>query len=134
LAAPPVPSGVLVVGIVEGESFGAPLPWRWPGGRRSPWWRRRREQRTGAVPGDGVGPDGGRHPDGDHGPDDTSMVDIGAQVWVVVRQDAHGTRFDVATFEDRPSAEAEVQRFEAGYPHHQAYFVERRLRGSTAGS
>jgi hypothetical protein len=128
-----IAASVLVVGIVEGESFGAPVPWRWPGGRRAPWWRRRRAEATQPAAEHANGPGRQRRPDGDSHPDDLPMVDIGAQSWVVVRQDAHGTRFDVATFEDRLSAEAEAQRFEPGYPHHQTYFVERRVRGPATG-
>lgn len=44
----------------------------------------------------------------------------------MVRQDTHGTRFEVARFASREEAEARVAEFEAGYPHHQTYFVEER--------
>lgn len=46
--------------------------------------------------------------------------------WVVVRQDVHGSRFDVRDFATESEALALVETFEAGYPHHQTYFVERR--------
>lgn len=46
--------------------------------------------------------------------------------WVVVRQDSHGSRFDVEAFDTRAGAEAMMRRFESGYPHHQTYFVEHR--------
>jgi hypothetical protein len=44
--------------------------------------------------------------------------------WVVVRQDVHGSRFEVAAFARRAEAEELLARFESGYPHHQTYFVE----------
>ncbi|MCP3990323.1 MAG: hypothetical protein GY724_14695 [Actinomycetia bacterium] len=43
---------------------------------------------------------------------------------MVVRQDTHGTRFDVQGFETE--AEELVERFESGYPHHQTYYIEKR--------
>ncbi len=46
--------------------------------------------------------------------------------WMVVRQDTHGTRFDIEGFDTRAEAEAMVKRFESGYPHHQTYFIEKR--------
>lgn len=52
---------------------------------------------------------------------------------MVVRQDTHGTRFDVEGFATRAEAEAMIERFESGYPHHQTYFIEERRSGSTNG-
>jgi hypothetical protein len=46
--------------------------------------------------------------------------------WVVVRQDVHGSRFDVKIFATEAEALGLVETLEAGYPHHQTYFVERR--------
>lgn len=46
--------------------------------------------------------------------------------WAVVRQDTHGTRFEMAVFDHRKDAEAMVAEYEAGYPHHQTYFVIKR--------
>ncbi len=54
------------------------------------------------------------------------MTEAHGPRWVVVRQDTHGTRFDVASFATRDEAEARVAGFESGYPHHQAYFIEER--------
>lgn len=45
---------------------------------------------------------------------------------MVVRQDVHGSRFDVKAFDTEAEALSVVETFEAGYPHHQTYFVERR--------
>ena len=42
----------------------------------------------------------------------------------------HGTRFEVATFATRAEAEELLERFEAGYPHHQTYFVEEAPAGT----
>lgn len=60
------------------------------------------------------------------------------KVWVVVRQDTHGNRFDVASFPTEAAASERVAQFERGYPHHQGYFVEvrelapsRRLAGNS---
>ena len=50
----------------------------------------------------------------------------GVMKWVVVRQDTHGTRFDMAEFDSQAEAQAMVDRFESGYPHHQTYYIERR--------
>ena len=47
---------------------------------------------------------------------------------VVVRQDAHGTRFDVVSFETRTKAEPEAARVESGDPHHQTYYIGSRTR------
>jgi rifampin ADP-ribosylating transferase len=41
-----------------------------------------------------------------------------------VRQDEHGTRFEVGRFHTRDEADRVVAQYESGYPHHQAYFVE----------
>lgn len=46
--------------------------------------------------------------------------------WAVVRQDTHGTRFDVEIFNSLAEAEALVEHYESGYPHHQTYFIEKR--------
>jgi hypothetical protein len=46
--------------------------------------------------------------------------------WMVVRQDFHGSRFEVEAFATKSEAEARVHRFESGYPHHQTYFIEYR--------
>ena len=55
------------------------------------------------------------------------MADQSGTSWVVVRQDTHGTRFDVASFGTLEEAVAGgVAAFESGYPHHQTYFVEER--------
>lgn len=45
-------------------------------------------------------------------------------MWKLVRQDTHGTRFDVESFETEEEAHAAMERFESGYPHHQTYYVE----------
>jgi len=45
--------------------------------------------------------------------------------WVAVGQDTHGTRFDIAELDSQDKAEAMVERFESGYPHHQAYHIEK---------
>lgn len=44
--------------------------------------------------------------------------------WVVVRQDVHGSRFDVKAFATEAEAVAMVDEFESGYPHHQTYFID----------
>ncbi|MGE3328964.1 MAG: SPOR domain-containing protein [Acidimicrobiia bacterium] len=46
--------------------------------------------------------------------------------WMVVRQDTHGSRFDVEAFATKAEAEATVLRYESGYPHHQTYFIDDR--------
>lgn len=46
--------------------------------------------------------------------------------WFVVRQDMHGSRFDIGEFATQAEAAAAVEGYESGYPHHQTYFVERR--------
>jgi hypothetical protein len=53
--------------------------------------------------------------------------------WVVVRQDVHGSRFEVASFATRAEAEELLERFESGYPHHQTYFVEPSQAGAADG-
>lgn len=44
--------------------------------------------------------------------------------WLVVRQDEHGSRFEVGRFANSEEADRVVAQYESGYPHHQAYFVE----------
>lgn len=46
--------------------------------------------------------------------------------WFLVRQDTHGTRYDVANYETETEANEAMASFEAGYPHHQTYYVEHR--------
>lgn len=46
--------------------------------------------------------------------------------WTLVRQDTHGTRFDVASYQTESEAIAAMENFESGYPHHQTYYVEHR--------
>lgn len=53
--------------------------------------------------------------------------------WVVVRQDVHGSRFEVASFATMAEAEDLLERFESGYPHHQTYFVEASTPGEEDG-
>ena len=43
--------------------------------------------------------------------------------WTLVRQDEHGSRFDVGRFDHREEAERAMAEYESGYPHHQAYFI-----------
>lgn len=43
--------------------------------------------------------------------------------WIVVRQDEHGSKFEVARFRSKRDADQAVADFETGYPHHQSYFV-----------
>jgi len=46
--------------------------------------------------------------------------------WFLVRQVTHGTRFDVARYATQEEANEAMAGFEAGYPHHQTYYVEHR--------
>lgn len=46
--------------------------------------------------------------------------------WVVVRQDVHGSRFDVRECGSQAEAQALIDEYESGYPHHQTYFLEPR--------
>jgi len=46
--------------------------------------------------------------------------------WFLVRQDTHGTRFDVSEHSNEAEARAAMASFEEGYPHHQTYYVEQR--------
>lgn len=46
--------------------------------------------------------------------------------WFLVRQDTHGTRFGVAKYAAESEADEAMASFEAGYPHHQTYYVEHR--------
>ncbi len=64
---------------------------------------------------------GCEHATGHHPP---RAVRLESVRWMVVRQDTHGTRFDVQGFETE--AEELVERFESGYPHHQTYYIEKR--------
>lgn len=57
----------------------------------------------------------------------------GCMGWVVVRQDVHGSRFEVASFATSSEAEELLERFEAGYPHRQMYFVEESQKRGTGG-
>ena len=43
--------------------------------------------------------------------------------WMLVRQDEHGSRFEVRRFDRKEDAERAMHEYESGYPHHQAYFV-----------
>ena len=52
---------------------------------------------------------------------------------MLVRQDTHGTRFDVARFDTRSEAVAAMAEYESGYPHHQTYYVERHGSDSPTG-
>lgn len=54
--------------------------------------------------------------------------------WFLVRQDAHGTRFDVAQYVSESDADEAMASFEAGYPHHQTYYVEHRLTHTDVAS
>ena len=54
--------------------------------------------------------------------------------WFLVRQDTHGTRFDVARYATEDEANDAMADFEAGYPHHQTYYVEHRYTGETSRS
>ena len=45
-------------------------------------------------------------------------------VWKLIRQDTHGSRFDVASFETEDEALDAMTSYESGYPHHQTYYVE----------
>lgn len=47
-------------------------------------------------------------------------------VWKLIRQDTHGSRFDVASFESEEEALDAMASYESGYPHHQTYYVEHR--------
>jgi hypothetical protein len=58
------------------------------------------------------------------------LGDVG---WVVVRQNVHGSRFEVASFATRAEAEELIDRFESGYPHHQTYYVEPSKAGEVDG-
>gem|GEM_PF-1290208 len=46
--------------------------------------------------------------------------------WFLVRQDTHGTRYDVASYATEGEANDAMAEFESGYPHHQTYYVEDR--------
>jgi len=46
-------------------------------------------------------------------------------VWKLIRQDTHGSRFDVASFASEEEALEAMASYESGYPHHQTYYVER---------
>jgi ribosomal protein S18 acetylase RimI-like enzyme len=55
-----------------------------------------------------------------------SLTSTATTAWMVVRQDIHGSRFDVKQFATQIEAAALVEEYESGYPHHQTYFIERR--------